>query len=108
MRTASAVTAVLVGVCSAVLAPACGDEEKPMPTPTVTPARTTATPESTPGATPVSTTIPATYEVQPGDTLSEIADRFGTDVETLAAANDIGDPDLIYPGQVLVIPAQSP
>ncbi len=45
-----------------------------------------------------------TYVVQPGDTLWLIAQRLGTKVELLAAANRIPDPDLIYPGQVLVIP----
>lgn len=44
---------------------------------------------------------PDTYTVQPGDTLSEIAVRFGTSVSTLAAINTIADPNKIYPGQVL-------
>jgi len=41
--------------------------------------------------------------VQPGDTLWEIANRFGITVESLALINDITDPSLIYPGQVLII-----
>jgi hypothetical protein len=45
-----------------------------------------------------------TYTVQPGDILSAIAERFGTTIEALARANDIADPDRIYPGQVLIIP----
>ncbi|HHV62168.1 MAG TPA: LysM peptidoglycan-binding domain-containing protein [Firmicutes bacterium] len=39
--------------------------------------------------------------MQPGDTLWKIAIQFGTTVETLARLNDIKNPDLIYPGQVL-------
>lgn len=44
-----------------------------------------------------------TYQVQPGDTLSEIALRFDTTVDDLASKNHIDNPDLIYPGQLLVI-----
>ncbi len=45
-----------------------------------------------------------TYTVQPGDTLSAIARRFGTDVISLAQANNIVNPNLIYVGQQLTIP----
>ena len=55
------------------------------------------------GSTPPSGTT--TYTVQRGDTLSEIAERFGTTVSALVLANNIADRDLIYPGQVLIIPA---
>jgi LysM repeat protein len=44
------------------------------------------------------------YEVAYGDTLSEIADRFGLTVEELAEVNGIVEPDLILDGQVLVVP----
>ena len=47
------------------------------------------------------TQVSRTYTVQPGDTLWKIAIQFGTTVETLARLNDIKNPDLIYPGQVL-------
>ena len=39
--------------------------------------------------------------VQPGDTLSELALQIGTTVESLAAANGIANPDLIYIGQTI-------
>ena len=42
-----------------------------------------------------------TYEVQPGDTLSAIAARAGTDVATLVARNGLDSSDRIVPGQVL-------
>ena len=45
-----------------------------------------------------------TYTVVKGDTLSGIAARFGTTVADLVSANNITNPNLIYPGQVLVIP----
>jgi LysM repeat protein len=44
------------------------------------------------------------YTVQPGDTLSEIAQRFSTTVDVLVEANNIENPDLIFPGQRLQIP----
>jgi murein DD-endopeptidase MepM/ murein hydrolase activator NlpD len=49
----------------------------------------------------------ATYTVQPGDTLGQIAARFGVSVETLAAANTITNINLLAVGQVLVIPGAS-
>lgn len=48
------------------------------------------------------------YVVILGDTLSEIADRFGVTVAAILAANpDITDPDLIEAGQIIWIPIQS-
>lgn len=44
------------------------------------------------------------YEVQPGDTLSQIAVRFDASLEELRDANEITDIDLIVPGQRLKIP----
>ena len=44
------------------------------------------------------------YTVQRGDTLLSIARRFGLTVKQLQAANNISNPDRIYPGQKLVIP----
>ncbi len=43
------------------------------------------------------------YAVRPGDTLWGIAQRFGLETGALARANNLFDPDLIYPGQVLQI-----
>lgn len=43
------------------------------------------------------------YTVQPGDTLSGIATAFGTTYQRLAAVNGISNPNLIYPGQQIVI-----
>jgi rare lipoprotein A len=44
------------------------------------------------------------YTVQSGDTLSGIARENGVSVGELAAANDIADVSLIFPGQELSIP----
>lgn len=48
-----------------------------------------------------------TYTVVKGDTLSELAVKFGTTVAKLVALNDISDPDFIVIGQVLQIDGDS-
>jgi spore coat assembly protein SafA len=59
-----------------------------------------------PGRPPVGRCL---YVVQPGDTLSEIARRFGVDLTTLINANpQIANPDLIFPGQIIFVPWRRP
>jgi len=49
------------------------------------------------------------YEVQPGDTLSKIANKFGLSLNDLLAANQqIANPDLIKIGQKINIPGTAP
>jgi murein DD-endopeptidase MepM/ murein hydrolase activator NlpD len=71
-----------------------------------------AQPASTPTPAPTPTSTPSppadgqtTYTVQRGDSLHRIARRFGLTVEALARANQLQNWWLIYPGQVLLIPA---
>lgn len=52
-------------------------------------------------AVPAASEPVSTYTVRPGDTLSSIAGRFNTSVGELASINNISNPNLIYPGQVL-------
>lgn len=49
-----------------------------------------------------------TYTVKSGDTLSEIAEKYNTTAEKLAAKNNIKDIHLIYVDQVLVIEGTAP
>lgn len=44
------------------------------------------------------------YTIQSGDTLSKIAERFGTTVDELARLNGIINPDEIWAGNVIKIP----
>ena len=44
------------------------------------------------------------YEVQRGDTLNAIARRYGLTVKDIIEANNIADPDRLFPGQKLIIP----
>ena len=43
------------------------------------------------------------YTIQKGDTLSEIASRYGTTVQEIADINNITNPNVIYPGQEIRI-----
>lgn len=47
------------------------------------------------------------YTVQSGDTLSSIASRYGTTVQELVDINNLSNPNLIYPGEVLRIATNS-
>jgi spore germination protein len=46
------------------------------------------------------------HTVQPGETLSEIADHYNVTVQAIMQANHLDDPDVIYVGQCLVIPTK--
>ena len=54
--------------------------------------------------TTTTTWVPITYEIQPGDGLRGIADRFGVDIEKLAVLNGITNKDDIEAGDILDIP----
>lgn len=84
----------------------------PSPTPTefiITPAPTfTPVPAAESAelpATPVPSTGEIRHVVQPGENLFRIALRYNTTFQEVAKANGITNPDRIYAGQVLVIPA---
>ncbi len=51
---------------------------------------------------------PGRYIVQRGDTLAAIARRFGVTAEAIARLNNITNPNLIFAGQELLIPAIAP
>lgn len=74
-----------------------GSVQKPTPAPT--PA-----PQPAPKPQQPSTT---TYTVKSGDTLSGIAQKYGTTVSALAQLNGIQNPNVIYAGQVLKISGNS-
>ena len=78
---------------------ACGDDATS--TETLPPINTTTT---TTTLNVTTTTVLEVYEVQPGDGLGKIADKFGVTIDELMAANGITDPDHIEVGQKLKIP----
>lgn len=97
----------------ALILGACGGDDDATPEPTVeTPASiATATPfpvDPQPTivavAAPNAPLQPATYIVEAGDTLSEVAARFSTTVEAILTLNELTDATLIFVGQELKLP----
>lgn len=94
-----------------VALPACGanaNSVRPLATP-IPIATAIAPPTSTiPLPPPTPTPRVILYVVQEGDTLLSIAERYGTTVEAIIAANpDLENPDWIQIGQELRIPVAS-
>lgn len=58
-------------------------------------------------STPYPTRGVVTYRVKEGDTLGEIAQYFGVELEELMALNDINDPSWVISGMDLLIPPAS-
>ena len=65
------------------------------------PPSVTPPPAALPGVLPP--TGGGTIEIQPGDTLSGIAQRSGSTVESLVEMNDISNPNMISAGETLLI-----
>ena len=65
----------------------------------------TAPPASTAAPSPRPTFPTMGYAVRPGESLSDVADFFGTTVQTILALNDLADANLVVPGQILLVPA---
>ena len=86
-----------------------GELVSPSSTPTATPTFTpTFTPTLTPTVTPTPTATPITYQVLRGDTLGQIAQRYGTTAQLLAQLNNIPNIHQLDVGQILVIPTAIP
>jgi LysM repeat protein len=64
----------------------------------------TATP--TPEPTVVALSTPTIHVVAAGETLSQIAKRYGVSVEALVSTNGLGSPDMIRVGMKLIIPKE--
>ena len=79
--------------------------ETPLPVPTVVPSPTEGVVQVVPVNPTATVRIAQTYTVQYGENLSTIATRFGIQTRDLARVNNIVNPNLVYVGQVLQIPA---
>ena len=92
-----------------------GDVAAPLTPPSLEPMLVPAyaPPEPLPAVTPTPATPPApkpavapkrTYKVQPGDSLSSIAYRYGVNWPRLAALNGLDGKSILKPGMVLMLP----
>lgn len=61
-------------------------------------------PKGSPSKPPADTEV---YIVKKGDTLYSIAKAFNVSVEDITKLNNLSNPELIYPGQKLLIPSSS-
>ena len=81
-----------------------GAAETPLPALETLPPPPTAIPTPAMAATPTLAPVAATYIVQPGETLFDIAQKYHVSLSALAALNNITDPTTIEMGQTLLIP----
>jgi LysM repeat protein len=90
-----AVTGMIVGLTG------CPEDEADQSTATLPPILTTTSTTTI----PPSTTRPQRfYEVQEGDTLTEIADTYRVPIVAIMELNAITDQNAIYAGQLLELP----
>jgi LysM repeat protein len=75
------------------------------PTIVTVPPTLVPVPTTTPPATPTTASAPGTYTVKWGDWLNKIAAENGTTVQAILAVNPGLNPNRIYPGQVINLPA---
>jgi LysM repeat protein len=87
--------------CGGMHADACPEEED-LPEEKLPQDAPPPTPEAPP-PTPAVATVE--YTVRPGESLSDVAAFFGTTVEAIVALNGLTNPDLVAPGQRLLVPA---
>ena len=85
----------------AAFAGACGAADEPASRDTLPPINTTTTTTTT---TVPPTSRPRTYEIQPGESLSAVAERFDLNYLELARFNKIKNPDNIDAGTMIKLP----
>ena len=95
---------ICLWVLGMLLVVGCGTSASSTPTATTVEPTATATPLPTPTATPSAAPQETVHIVQPGDTLSKLAETYKTTVEAIQKANNLKDPNVIVVGQKLVIP----
>ena len=103
--TAAPTSAVAINPTAAPTAEVA--QATPVPTQALQPTATPTTPPSAAAAAVASPQAPGaerTYVVKPGDRLFSIGRQFGVNPFSIAQANNILPPYIIYPGQTLKIP----
>jgi LysM repeat protein len=103
-RLLGAMAAACGLVVLATSASSCSGDDDLATNETLAPIQTTSTTSTT---LPTTTTQPQYYEVQSGDTLTEIAAAFGLPIPAIMELNGIVDPNDIQAGQILQLPLAS-
>jgi LysM repeat protein len=99
---AGGVTAVITITATLV---ACGsDSTGSATTPSLPTIETAASTSTTSTVAATTTTLAQYYEIQAGDSLSGIAQKFNVRFDDLVAINEITNPDHIQVGDTLLIP----
>ena len=93
--------ASLAAACVLGVAAGCSGEDDPAARATLPPIATTTTIATT---TVPPTTQPRFYEIQPGDTLTEIAAAYGLPILAIMEQNGITYQNKIFAGQILELP----
>ncbi|HUP69343.1 MAG TPA: M23 family metallopeptidase [Acidimicrobiales bacterium] len=94
---------LLAGMMLGLLAGQTGGSGPAFPSPSPSRGQVRAHPVEASGAGATQGGV-ARYTVRTGDNLTRVASRLGVSVATLAAANQIADPNRLRAGQVLTIP----
>lgn len=94
---------LLIAACGGDNAPPADATGTAAPIPTATPFAQLPAPVIVTAVAGPSAGGDLTYIVEPGDSLSAIAARFGTTVDAISEANNLADADIIV-GQELIIP----
>ena len=119
-RSAMVAATVAAVASSTVLGPAMAGAVGHSATPAASVAAASVTSSAQTASDPVATTTSATnsdgmggggqgvnYTVQVGDTLHDIAAKYGVTTMAIIQANDLANPDLILPGEHVNVPADS-
>jgi LysM repeat protein len=96
------IAALVPAVVALVLGAGCGGDDEGLDV--LPPMRTTTTSSTTTTTVPVD---PVYHEVQRGETLSIIANRYQVPLDVIVELNGIVDPDDVPAGQVLELPPGS-
>ncbi len=84
-----------------------GNPDLTTPTPPKPEPEHPTAPQPKPEPKPVAPQQPVEHEVQAGETLTAIGNKYGTTWQKIAEANDITDPKLVRVGQTLKIPGKT-
>jgi LysM repeat protein len=88
--------------------PAATPRSSPLPSPAATAPVPAPTPTREPEPSPEPEATPLVHIVEAGESLSVIAARYGVTLDAIVQLNELRNPNLIVPGQRILIPPPEP